>query len=237
LLQRSCPQCAKIISYSNQGNFNRAEKIKNCCKTCTGRARFKPDLVGRRFGSLIVLNKVVPSPKSHTSAWTVRCDCGKEWIVAGASLRSGGTTRCWTCKSVDGGKKRRRFNDKEKWCPACKGWLPLDQFGINSARLSGKTDRCKVHTQANWHAVEYDLSPEQYAAMRNKQRERCAICGSSSRLCVDHNHKTGFVRGLLCVPCNVMLGRLNEDFTVFERAIHYLKAEFVKPVIEATSNG
>jgi hypothetical protein len=226
LLQRKCPQCAQAIDYSNSGNFNRAEKAKSRCKVCTGLGRFKPDLVGKRFGNLVVLSKIVPSPKPHVSSWTVRCDCGEEWAVSGGSLRSGGTSRCWTCKTVDSGKKRRRFTDEEKWCPACRGWLPLDRFGVNLARPSGKADRCKVHARADWHASEYNLSPEQYASMRAKQGGRCAICNSDFSLCVDHNHKTGFVRGLLCRRCNMMLGHLNDDVAALERAIQYLQADF-----------
>src|SRR5208337_3797858 len=155
MLQRSCPRCLLTINYTNRSNFNRAERIKSCCKVCTGQARFKPGLIGRRFGKLIVLNKVVPSPKSHTSAWAVRCDCGKEWVVAGGSLKSGNTTRCWACKSVDGGIKRRRFNGKEKWCQSCKDWLQLDKFGVNLANPSGKMAHCKEHVRADWRKAEY----------------------------------------------------------------------------------
>jgi len=225
MLQRTCSKCGGVINYSNQGNFNRAVRIGSSCKSCTGLARFTSSLVGK-IGTLTVISKVVPSPKPHCSSWLVRCACGVEWVVTGGSLRGGGTTKCWSCKSVDGGKKRRRFNDKEKWCPKCEKWLPLGDFGTNAHRLSGKTDRCKNCLHDEYYKNEYDLSPEQHAFMLRGQGGGCAICGSQSRLCVDHSHETGVIRGLLCIPCNVMLGRFNDDPIMFQKVIDYLNAEF-----------
>ena len=39
----------------------------------------------------------------------------------------------------------------------------------------------------------------------------CECCGSTNRVAVDHDHKTGKVRGLLCVSCNTALGKLDDD--------------------------
>ncbi len=232
MLQRVCSKCGEVINYSNQGNFNRAERLGSLCKVCAGLARFTSSLVGK-VGDLVVLKQIIPSHKPHCSSWLVRCVCGVEWVVSGASLRSGGTKRCWTCKSIEGGKKRRRFNDEEKWCPKCEKWLPLNDFGINACRPSGRTDRCRGCSRDGYYENEYDLSPDQRASMSKKQGGGCAICGSHSRLCVDHNHETGKIRGLLCTPCNVMLGRFNDDPEKLERAIQYLKAEFALLIVGA----
>ena len=56
-----------------------------------------------------------------------------------------------------------------------------------------------------------------------KQVGRCAICkGIMIKPCIDHNHKTDVVRGLLCPLCNTALGMLKEKKGNFERAIKYL---------------
>jgi len=61
---------------------------------------------------------------------------------------------------------------------------------------------------------KYGLTLSQYQTMYRKQHGRCAICGQKSKLCVDHNHKTGVVRGLLCYQCNSFIGRTDEQKAV-----------------------
>jgi hypothetical protein len=41
---------------------------------------------------------------------------------------------------------------------------------------------------------------------------------------VDHHHVTGKIRGVLCFTCNVALGQLKDDVTLFRKAIDYLEA-------------
>ena len=69
----------------------------------------------------------------------------------------------------------------------------------------------------------YGLSPGQYEEMLEEQEHRCLICNSlSDVLCVDHNHKTGEVRGLLCKPCNLLIGQSGENIERLMRAADYL---------------
>lgn len=71
----------------------------------------------------------------------------------------------------------------------------------------------------------YKLSEEEYEALQNKQNNKCAICGKSSSkvLVIDHSHKTGKVRGLLCFSCNIMLGHIKDNVSLLEQAISYIK--------------
>ena len=54
----------------------------------------------------------------------------------------------------------------------------------------------------------------------------CAICGRPPKpgksLHVDHDHETGYVRGLLCFNCNAALGQLDDDLGRIERALTYV---------------
>lgn len=75
----------------------------------------------------------------------------------------------------------------------------------------------------------YGITLEEWGVMFEKQNGRCAICGISSQefwhsLCVDHDHKTGRVRGLLCRRCNAALGNLQDDVSVLQKAIVYLQS-------------
>ncbi len=55
------------------------------------------------------------------------------------------------------------------------------------------------------------------------QDKKCAFGHEVKVLHVDHNHKTGKVRGLLCYNCNNGIGRFKEDIETLEKAIEYLK--------------
>ncbi len=78
----------------------------------------------------------------------------------------------------------------------------------------------------------YGISLSQYDAMFARQEGLCAICGrpervswkngSKKRLCVDHCHSTGKVRGLLCLLCNHALGAFNDDPELVMKAWKYL---------------
>jgi hypothetical protein len=73
----------------------------------------------------------------------------------------------------------------------------------------------------------YGVEPGWYQRMYEAQRGLCYICqranGKTKRLAVDHDHKTGEVRGLLCGPCNKYLGLLRDDPKLLQRAIMYLQ--------------
>jgi hypothetical protein len=72
---------------------------------------------------------------------------------------------------------------------------------------------------------QYGITLEDYERMLDEQGGVCAICGLASPdkpLCVDHNHQSGAVRGLLCNPCNTILGRWRDSPEVAERAKQYL---------------
>jgi Recombination endonuclease VII len=72
----------------------------------------------------------------------------------------------------------------------------------------------------------YGISAAEYDALLAKQGGVCAICRkrSKGRLCVDHCHLTGTVRGLLCSACNVALGYLKDDQASLVAALAYLGA-------------
>lgn len=66
--------------------------------------------------------------------------------------------------------------------------------------------------------------------LREKQRGRCAICdipeeeAPKKRLHLDHDHKTGVIRALLCGNCNVGIGHFRESIELLQAAIDYLQS-------------
>lgn len=72
----------------------------------------------------------------------------------------------------------------------------------------------------------YGITSEQYEELYEAQGGTCYICeratGKVRKLAVDHDHKTGYVRGLLCKPCNSILAHLRDDPLAALRVYQYL---------------
>jgi hypothetical protein len=102
-----------------------------------------------------------------------------------------------------------------------------------------KANRDDLRTKAreNYHKTKelvqdrrlkqkYGISNNDYKQLQDSQENKCAICNrkqNNKRLAVDHNHKTGKVRGLLCEKCNRALGMFCDDIYLLEKAATYLK--------------
>jgi hypothetical protein len=92
----------------------------------------------------------------------------------------------------------------------------------------GSTEKAKKTKHAWRMKTRYNLEIEEYNQMFVDCENKCMICGTHNddlkrTLCVDHNHETGEVRGLLCSPCNSVIGYSHENIDVLYSAIKYLK--------------
>ena len=87
-------------------------------------------------------------------------------------------------------------------------------------------DKVRAHARDNYIKRLYGISRADYDALMARQGGLCAICRKPSklRLCVDHCHVTGMIRGLLCRKCNAGLGCLGEDQRALVAALAYLEA-------------
>jgi hypothetical protein len=129
----------------------------------------------------------------------------------------------------DGHVERMRIPAEEwpagtRWCSECQGYIPLE-YVVGT--------KCKAHASRAAHNTRlkavYSITREQYEALLKYQGGRCYICRQlpqSKRLAVDHDHRTGAVRGLLCVNdewgCNVSLRRLLNSLDMAQRALEYV---------------
>lgn len=88
-------------------------------------------------------------------------------------------------------------------------------------------DARKQARHAAWVRATYGLKDGQYDQLKAAQGGACAICqkatGARKKLAVDHDHKTEYVRGLLCGPCNKLLGFARDNPEFFRRAANYLE--------------
>lgn len=76
--------------------------------------------------------------------------------------------------------------------------------------------------------AKYGITPEEYEILLISQDNRCAICKIEKEklrrsLAVDHCHRTGKIRGLLCDRCNVFIGYADENVEKLASSIKYIK--------------
>lgn len=93
-----------------------------------------------------------------------------------------------------------------------------------------KTRRARLAQRRAYLSRTYGISLEEFEAQLAFQGGRCAICGGGTSkrwLAVDHNHKNGRLRGLLCWRCNGGLAKFMDKPENLARATEYLKKDGV----------
>ena len=125
-----------------------------------------------------------------------------------------------------------------KWCPDCNTVKPLARFARRKSAASGYHSYClPCHSSRGEESRQrlyggsreyhlrrrYGIGQAEFDEMLAAQGGRCAICGESDPQHVDHDHRTGWVRGILCFNCNGGLGQFKDDPKLLAGAITYLK--------------
>lgn len=145
--------------------------------------------------------------------------------------------RTGTCKRghpVEG--DNRIVNPNGTWtCRACRTAYNKARWASGKSRESGTAWRKRnPHRIRDFHVSRYGIRLADYEALLEKQGGLCAICkqperalrkGKPVNLCVDHDHDTGIVRGLLCRSCNSALGFIEDSAETAETMAAYLRGE------------
>lgn len=121
-------------------------------------------------------------------------------------------------------KATRSKDGLQVWCSLCrKNHKYEERRQYHRERYHTKKDNYLNST----YKRKYGIGLETYEKLLNAQEGVCAICkklcSSGRRLAVDHSHKTGEVRGLLCGCCNRALGYVQEDKTIVSSLFQYLE--------------
>ena len=112
-------------------------------------------------------------------------------------------------------------NKNAAWRKANPTWLKASQVAWHKANPKKRS----VYSRAERYRA-YGLTLADYAAMVAAQSGLCAVCGKNEgdeTLCVDHDHSTGKVRGLLCRLCNIGLGGFKDSCASLIAAAEYIK--------------
>ena len=148
--------------------------------------------------------------------------------------------RCSLCKKTkplsEFSKDRKRKDSHRGCCKSCiKADRQTDRGKAVNCKALAKHRKTPKGKRAYWSyhlRSHYGITVEEYNRMFTIQAGCCAICGKhqsentkGQALGIDHNHKNGQVRGLLCSPCNQAIGQLNVDEAGIElllKAIEYI---------------
>ena len=168
------------------------------------RGRFAKDLVGQTFNRWTVIARTDRRANNGGFYWKVRCECGAKGEVYTQSLTSGKSKSCG-CYGRDGSRSRLTTHGASK--PGSPGY--------------------QAYARMKHEKRKYGLTAEQKQALLWDQHDCCAICGYEfgqklGDYHIDHCHRTGLVRGILCDRCNRGLGYFRDTPQFLQSAAVYL---------------
>ena len=139
-----------------------------------------------------------------------------------------------------------------KQCTKCNKFLPEDRFyKRTSGNLRSECITCskvrakkvkkkspektlayaKSYRERNKSKLQikklekYGLTQEEYDKLLETNEGKCHVCDTRSKrsLCIDHSHKDGSIRGLLCTNCNLALGQVKDNVDTLNKMIKYVE--------------
>jgi len=175
-------------------------------------------------------------PRLHNSKNPAKVDPART-NSRGFSMKK--CSRCDTEKPTsEYHKDRRNSTGLYGWCKNCAKEKAREYRAnnIDKVRESQKqSKKNKPDFYRNKRLVyEFGITLAEYQEMLKSQNSVCAICFQPERrihprtgrlweLCVDHDHATGEIRGLLCCDCNTALGLFRDNPSNIRAAINYLE--------------
>lgn len=155
-------------------------------------------------------------------------------VSGGPVIQSKECTRCRLDKPLSDYRRHRTAKDGLNWeCRACHSSRNLEIYRKNRDgilarnKISRKRPEIKRLHKDSQLRIKYGLTLEAYEQMLASQGGGCAICHgppkSKRGFHVDHDHKTGKVRAILCGGCNVGIGYFYENPKLLIAASKYLE--------------
>lgn len=129
--------------------------------------------------------------------------------------------RCRPCTRSS--QKQYYQNNKKAFVDRASGWKKKNPANTRAVNKRWRENN-STKVRDSYLRRTYGISLADYDALFAAQGGGCAVCGDAPEpLHVDHCHRTGKVRGLLCSPCNKALGHLNDNPKLLRRAAEYVE--------------
>lgn len=115
------------------------------------------------------------------------------------------------------------WNHRHPYCKACRSIANYKSKVRNKDTYEQYRIKAAESSRRSYLKKTWGMSLEEFNELRDSQHGLCAICKiNADILHIDHNHKTGKIRSLLCNNCNRGIGHLKESPAILNAAIEYL---------------
>lgn len=155
-----------------------------------------------------------------------------------------------TCSKCGEDKQQEAYSKGRRQCKVCiaathKQWADqhrdqLRDYSRNFRRKNADyyNELAKKRRDSGKRSIQdklyrYGLTEVAYKKLLDDHNHQCAICGSVENLVVDHDHKSGAVRGILCRFCNAGLGCMRDNVLYTLGAAKYLVERVPDRIISA----
>lgn len=105
-----------------------------------------------------------------------------------------------------------------KICPGCNTNKKLSEYTPSKYIKSGAIRLCKECNNLQVLLKKRGITLDIYETLS----KRCELCGATDKICIDHDHNTGKVRGGLCSNCNSGIGMFGDNVDLLKKALDYL---------------
>jgi hypothetical protein len=256
---KQCSMCKEIKELSNFYSDKYSEDgLCYQCKPCQRLTRIKSQEKKRSYElalksgkeeDMIVWKEKYCPVIDYSSKECTKCKINKDRNEFFSNSRNKNGLSSWCKKCI------KENNDlyislpfdpppEIKKCTGCHVNKSIENFVKDRHKKDGYSTRCNECQRASQFKNKFDITIADYNSMMIEQNGKCAICekdnsenylnyrsGKPLALSVDHCHKTGIVRGLLCSDCNTALGLLKDNQDLFYKAVEYLNKKPPKKLI------
>jgi hypothetical protein len=174
-------------------------------------------------------------------AFKVCRKCGErkplDEFYAMKGMRDGHRNDCIDCNKA--AKRERHAANAEQYRERTRKWQAENLERVKAYQQEyRKRPDVKRRARAAYYAKKRGISLEEADAILEAQGDRCAICKRQvpdrlASMHLDHDHKTGKIRGFLCIDCNHGLGKFRDEPDLLLRAVVYLREGGFLELLEA----
>lgn len=155
------------------------------------------------------------------------------WRRHAMQLEDRTSKQCGSCEKIKDlsrfAAQRGRWDGLDSTCKDCRSAASKIARAEDPEKFRERRSKSyRKEYGFKWRLKQYGITMDQYSQLLVVQKGKCAICGSYNpkgkhkTWHIDHDHRTGEVRGLLCFSCNAMLGHSGDDSSVLLSGLKYL---------------